>query len=868
MRVANSYDSVVLGVSEQAAHDRRSGQMWEQVNMVSDPVNGLTRRRGSQYMNSLRLGNFYEDTWRLANTASSMKVREFTCNGVTHDVLYAKDAVHGLPALSAYDKTNHRFLPTKGSGELYDAIQSRGVAGMVSVGRFLFIAARGYVPRYRTDRAYPDDNAPRPIVVWIRNGDFGRKYTFAYTKTDGSQHEATYTTPSSAYPGKLDTSDIPVPNIDTGSNPDSNEMSRRIAKFNAEMAEYNKKVTARTNEYNSKVTQWVGSSTEAIQPTNIAARLKDAISNDVGAEVEVRNQYILIKQSANIKAGNVIDGGDGTYMRSVVASTDDPANLTPLAWYNMIIKIKSKKASSKESYYVRAEPKNSGTGEGDFGEVTWREYCGIKTVPEKVFAVATVQDGVLYVGSTPDELDSLTGKTDTPKFKESTVGDQVSAPVPAFMRHEITYLGLFQDRLLIGNGSTIFASRPEDYLNWFRQSVLETLDSDPVEMYALGSEDDVIHWDATFDRNHVLFGNKQQYLLPGRQALTPKNPTIQVMSSIDDAVEAAPSASGNFVFYAKDTATKSSLHQIQIGQTADSSQSYECSQQLDKYMRGKPCQILTNTSPFYVMVRTRDYHNGFYVYSYLDAMGGGQRLYDSWSRWEWDEALGYSLGISKWKGDILSYTVRNNSTGMWLVCDRFTLETDEPDYPLLDSWRPMGTFMQYPLWEDDRIKDAASVAYRRGHQYFMLGAAYRKLDKNIPDWQKDIEFLTFGTNFKAYYIPTAPYLRDRKDRAVLDGRLILSALKVTINQSGGLVTAVQVPGRALEFSTTFDGRVLGRDSNRIGRATDITKSVSIPVYKEIREFRLVIGAVDWLPMVVTEMEWSGQWFGNRSRLQG
>jgi len=44
-KVSGSYASVVRGVSEQVPQDRRPGQHFEQVNMISDPVRGLARRQ-------------------------------------------------------------------------------------------------------------------------------------------------------------------------------------------------------------------------------------------------------------------------------------------------------------------------------------------------------------------------------------------------------------------------------------------------------------------------------------------------------------------------------------------------------------------------------------------------------------------------------------------------------------------------------------------------------------------------------------------------------------------------------------------------------------------------------------------------------
>lgn len=867
-RVGGSYESVVRGVSEQAPQDRRSGQMWEQVNMISDPVHGLTRRHGSQYINSRKLRDIagISETQVMADS-EVMKVREFNCNGIDYDLIYSKNTRSVLSAMYCFDKSNNTFLNVTGTGAVWNALHANGIASMTNIGRFLFIAAKGYWPTYSTINTIEGENDRKRMVIWIRNGDYSRNYTFQYTRTDGNQYTATVTTPSSSYPGSLNTSSVPVPTIDMSGSPNADEISRRLAIFNQQMSQYNKQVADITNTYNTAVTQWVGSSSAAIQPQAIAQSLRNIIADQCGngANITTENQYIIIDTPMEIRSGTVVDSGDGSYMRAVVYAADDPANLTPISWYWKVVKIKSKGASGKDTYYVRAEPKNSSDGRG-WGEVTWREYCGVQTTPQTAFAIGTVQNGTLYVGSTPAELDSLLGRNDTPKFQPSTVGDQVSTPIPAFLKgREINYLGSFQDRLLVGTGSTLFCSKPGDYLNWFRASVLTVNDNDPVEMYALGSEDDTIYWDTSFDRNHVLFGRKNQYLIPGRSLLTPKNPSIQVMSRIEDAVEAAPQQSSNFVFYAKDTATKGSLHQIQVGATSDSAESYECSQQLDKYMTGKPCEILCMTAPFNIIVRTRGKYNGFYVYTYLDSMQGGERLFDSWSRWEWDEKLGSCCGINKYKGDLLCYTARYTATGLWLVCDKFTFDTDLPTVPLLDSWRSLPTAEQYTLWWTADFEQVASVAYRNSHPYFMLGSAFKARDTNMPGWSADKAHLVVGINFNAYCVPTSPFLRDRNDKAIINGRLTVSSLTVAVSNTGGILGELILPDREFNMKA-FDGRILTRQSNLAGRAPLVTTTVRIPVYKEIREFKLMLTAVNWLPLTITGMEWLGQWFSSIKRV--
>lgn len=831
--------------------------MWEQVNMISDPVRGVSRRPGSRYLNSKYIATPASEV--LDIDFSKYLVKSINIRGVDYDIIYARRPLtvsDGLSAVYVYDKTNNSFLDVNASGPLWDSLVTTGTSAVVNIGNYVFFSAAGWVPTFSTVEEHTPDLESKDIAIWVRNGDYGREYKVKLVKLDGSSVSVAYTTPKSTYQGTLDTSGVPIPELNT-TQPDVN---KQVAEFNAAMAEYNAQVADITNAYNTAVTQHIGEAAASIQPDAIAENLATLIKSQVGlTDTQVRRDgsYIFINKTANIRSGDTVAVAD-SYVKAVfndVAAVDD---LIPRHFYGKVVRVQPKKSTGRDAYYMKAIPLDGALG--DYGQVSWKECAGVTVKPESVFLVATVVGNTFYIRSTPVGLEAATGLTDVPYFEDSKAGDLVSAPVPGFLKNSISYMGVFQDRLLIGFGSTIFASRPGDYFNWFRQSILDVLDNDPVEMYALGSETDIIQWDVPFDRNLVLFGSKYQYLISGKSTLTPKNPNIVISSTIEDAVYAAPKSSGSLVFYGRDLAIKGSLHQMQVGATSDSVDSYECSQQLDNYIKGKPVQIMCLQSPWHVIIRTTGLKNGVYVYTYLDSVGNGQRMFDSWSRWEWDVKLGYCIGTSKHKGNINIYTIRVTSTGSFVVCDQFSMDTAVTPTPYVDSSTPLGVV---PNWRTPQFDDYAAVGYNEGHDYYMLGTEYTKLDKYIPDWRADLNHLTVGIQYPSYVTLTSPYIRDKDDKPILGGRLTVSSVDVAVAETGALDAFVELPDREA-VTPGFDGRLLTRRGNLAGRSPVVDRTIKVPVYKEIRDYKLRLEARDWLPLTITGVEWVGQLF-NRVR---
>ncbi|QOC54419.1 putative tail tubular protein B [Aeromonas phage Atoyac23] len=847
--VNGRYDSVILGVSQQTPHDRRSGQMESQDNFLSDPVRGLARRWGTLQNASQLVSSAALADPTLVTLAGKFNTKPFYCDGREYELIYAKQATPETGPLFCYDRLNRKFLNVQfggAAGSLANKIKTSGVASLVNIGRFMLVAVNGFNPTYTQKEVMPAPNKARNGVIWIRQGAYSRTYSVDIKRPDGSVATVSHKTMSAAYEGVLDTSDIPWDKEDPG--------------------KYNKAVADRTNAYNTAVTKHIAASTEDIQPDTIAKKLRDKIATQlgIGNNVSVRGAYVHFEYGANISNVTSTDGGDSTYVRTVVDTVDDIDKLSPWHYNGKVMRISPKKQSDTDAYYVRATSKTGSS----FGEVTWKECPGVEYTPTAAFCVAWADGNTLFVGSTPEELNAMSGnKADAPKFEPSVVGDAKTSPLPYFMTGKsINYLGIFQDRLLIVSGAVVFASRPGDYFNWFRSTVLAVDDADPVEMYALGSEDDIIRWDSSFDRNHILHGERNQYLLPGRTVLSPKSPSIQIMGSQQGTTGSEPKASGSYVFFTKGTSYGGSLHQIQMGASSDSSESFECSSQLDTYISGKPVQVVSVTAPYFVLLRLNNSLNEIFVYTYLDSMQGGERMYDSWSRWTWDPALGPCCGLSHFNDELVKFTFRRGLGGTYLVADQCYTHSELSTRPYLDSMLNFGSVKeQLKNWPKE-ITDRLMVVYETGDKA-MLGAPYNRLSTDMPELLEPANAAkaVVGYQFDAICRTTNPFMRDRDGKSIINGRLTLSNLTLSTVNSGGVEGFVEFSGRRKQ-TVHFEGRLLTRTTNRVGRSPVVDAAVKLPVFHEVRECQVEFRALTWLPLTVAGIEWKGQFFNNLRRV--
>lgn len=842
MKAANSYASLLRGVSQQVPQDRAEGQHNEQVNMLSDPINGLVRRHGSIWQAERLQPVAPADLEGALEDTNSWVSYDFDTGGKEYSILYRtapRPAGSTLPVMFAYNKTDKAWVDrTFASGDAaFGLLEVNGISALTSVGKYLFFAGNG-IPATGTtfDRwsSLPNQRA----VAWIRGGAYSRTYTVT-VKTEFNIITRSYTTPAASYQGVLDTSDIPTTDPD-----------------------YTKKVNDRVNAYNAAVTQWIGTAAAAIQPEAIAQQLLNLFATS-GLTVIRRGSHLCFGSaiSNGVLAVDVTDGGDGSLIRGVALEIDSVEATSVIHAHSHIVKVRGK--NSAEAFYLRAVAKDPATVDGVFGEVSWVEAAGIEQQITSGLAYATIANGALCMASSAAYLDTLTPGPH-PAFSVAQVGDLDTQPTPSFVGKTIDYLGTFQNRLIIGTGAVLSLSKTEDYLNFFRSTVLTVPGDDPFELLAQGSEDDTIRHSVLYDRDLVLFGKKRQYVIQGNIAVTPTAANLAVMTTYEGVADAAPIAAGGYIFYAKRGEGFSGVHQIQPGQTENTPESFPASSQLDSYLGGGIIELASATgSPSYVFLRTTGARNSIHVFTYLDKQDG--RKLDSWSRWDFNAVLGPIIGMSVVVDGVLVYHLRESTNGnqVFTVADFVPLDTLLSKRPYLDSNRSLNVLGDPNHSVSSGNYDEWVVALGAATPKRFNGTGLANLGPFVNQYPSEPDKIV-GALQSAYFSPTNPFMRDNKEKAILSGRLTVTKKVLAFKESSGFSWTVTYRN-AVVSDAMFNGRLLGDPTNAVGREPVSTGQFSIPIGRESRQYQLTVFARKWLPLTVTGLEWVGQWFNRVQR---
>lgn len=219
MKTSGTYPTLIRGVSQQAPQDRFPGQHTEQVNMLPDPIQGLSRRHGSRWLaESLLAGSASWTSGQIADATADLltwKSYDYSHGGSDYTISYrtgARPASSPLPALAVFDHTANQFLAIAEPGvdALLTQLKTGGVSAVTSIGKYVFFAGNTIVPSGTTSDKWGDATNQASAVVWVRGGANSRTFSVIVTKTDNSQVTLSHTTPESAYQGTLDTSKVPL----------------------------------------------------------------------------------------------------------------------------------------------------------------------------------------------------------------------------------------------------------------------------------------------------------------------------------------------------------------------------------------------------------------------------------------------------------------------------------------------------------------------------------------------------------------------------------------------------------------------------------------------------------------------------------
>jgi len=251
----------------------------------------------------------------------------------------------------------------------------------------------------------------------------------------------------------------------------------------------------------------------------------------------------------------VSDSQGNSQLTLVKDSIQRFTDLPTVAPNGYVVEVKGDDQTNFDNYYVKFVTNNT-TADGTLEEGQWEETT--KLGIEKKFDYSTMPhvlirqaDGNFRFARVDGGSYTASGQSFTlPKWGERTVGDLDSAPNPSFIGSKINNVLFFRNRLGFLSNDNVILSRAAEFFNFFPETVLSVIDSEPIDVAASHTKVAILRSSVTVEQELILFSDQTQFVLTSTtDNLTPRTANVVVVTEFESDDDAQPVGAGSSIYY-------------------------------------------------------------------------------------------------------------------------------------------------------------------------------------------------------------------------------------------------------------------------------------------------------------------------------
>ena len=373
---------------------------------------------------------------------------------------------------------------------------------------------------------------------------------------------------------------------------------------------------------------------DPLSTDTVATNLKTSLDSALTGFTIARNGPVLhIKK--NDGSNFSIDGSDtqgDTKMTIIKDTVQRFTDLPTVAPNGYVVEVKGDEDTNFDNYYVKFVTNNGGT----FEEGQWEETieAGIKfkfdyaTMPHILvrqadgnFRFAKV-DGDTYTISSVDYT--------LPKWGERTVGDIISAPDPSFIGSKINNVFFFRNRLGFLAGDNVILSRVSEFFNFFPETVISVLDSEPIDVAASHTKVAILKSAVTMGEKLILFSEQTQFVLASSaDNLTPKTANVIVVTEFESSAAAQPVGAGSSIYFLTQKGSFAGIREYIIQGESQIRDAANVTVHVPRLIPSNIYKMAVSTNQDILIALGSDNPNKLYVYRWLYG-SEGQKALSSW----------------------------------------------------------------------------------------------------------------------------------------------------------------------------------------------------------------------------------------------
>lgn len=312
-----------------------------------------------------------------------------------------------------------------------------------------------------------------------------------------------------------------------------------------------------------------------------------------------------------------VKAGSETRARAHKEMSQNFSELPRKAPNGFAVKIAGSDDTNYDDYYVRFD-QPSGSAQG-----RWKE---------------TVAPGIQYRLDPATMPHILVRESDgTFTFKPATwadreVGDLETNPWPSFVGRTIDGMIFFKNRVGFFSGESVSLSRHDDFFNFFIESILTPLDTDPIDVSISYPEVSDIKHAVPFSGEMVLFTTSVPFRLASSGDLfTPTSVSIEPVLSNRTSAVARPVVAGDRLYFVNDAPSGTFVHEFTYDQEAGVKSAPTITDHVNGYVPPNIRLMEADEDLKILFLVSDDEPNSIYTYKWLWI--GQEKAQSAWQKW-------------------------------------------------------------------------------------------------------------------------------------------------------------------------------------------------------------------------------------------
>lgn len=393
---------------------------------------------------------------------------------------------------------------------------------------------------------------------------------------------------------------------------------------------------------------------------------------------------------------------------------------------------------------------------------------------------------------------------------ERYVGDDVSNPQPSFVGETIANIGFGKNRLWMLSKDNIAGSKAGEYFDFFGSTVMDVLDSDPIDVSAASEQVNLLRAMKIFDKGILLFSNERQFSCSsGDQPFTPKAVAADETTAygFDPATE--PLKLGSDIYFVSPRTDYLAVREYMIMPDTLASDAPDITSHVSKYIPTGEVQMFGCNTMDCLFLHTSGLSSTLFAHFFL--WNESKKVMQSWRKWTFEKEIigfqvfgtvlhilfydavnGYSLHKMRLENTTLAgLPFRLNLDGLTLLTDG-ALNGDDTEFTLPESCGVDPAL--YQLVKADTYEEYTGA-------WTLNGTTLSVTAEDMTE-----QSFYFGRRYTAQYRFGQPFMRrDDSEQAYFDGRLTWRKLILHFKDTGYFKVAISSTGRDTTYEPVMTG---------------------------------------------------------------